>query len=198
MTVKYRVRIRTADAEVEVEAESLDEIEAAIGEVRSRSFFGGGSRTDAGSKARSRQTQETEPTGGSASTKRPDLVEIVNSIKEADEFDVVDRVVLSQRAELPRVLMCGYYALKSTRNPHLTTSDVETITNELGVRIKAQNASRSFTTKARMFFTADRVRRKGVPVRYKLNRAGELAFSRMLEAGREADDTPSEDGARNA
>jgi hypothetical protein len=107
-------------------------------------------------------------------------MEIVTAIKDSDDYPAIEREILNKKAEVPRVLLACYFAGRVTDDPYLSSGDIETITNEFGVRIKASNVNGSFSGNSSKYFTADRVRRKGVTIRHKLNRVGESAILAMI------------------
>jgi hypothetical protein len=175
----FRAKVQLGDTEVEVEAGSPAELREAIESVRGD--FGTGTGVsgligDGLADDPSAAIKKSTPSGIARS-----LIDVVNAIKESDRYDAIESRILDKKPMLPRVLLCSYFANKTLDDPYLTTSQVETITHDLGVRIKASNVSGCFTDSGRAYFTADRVRRKGVAVRYKINRAGIRYVEGMLE-----------------
>lgn len=130
-------------------------------------------------KAAQRKRAST-PSSGRVARSDDELLGLVHHIQAIDESTDLGEKVLSQRAQLPRILMCVYYAAKCyADDPYLTTGEIETVTDQLGVRIDSSNASKvlkNYTT----YVTADAMRKPGAIVGYKLNRNGISYFENLL------------------
>lgn len=119
------------------------------------------------------------PSGGRSARSDEELLELVHHIQELDEsIDLAGRV-LSKRAQLPRILMCMYYAAKRFTDPYLTTGEIETVTDQLGIRIDSSNAGKVLK-KNSTYVTTDAMRKPGAIVGYKLNRSGIGHFENLL------------------
>lgn len=121
--------------------------------------------------------------GDGPADEQPDIARIVAVIKECDEAEAIEGKVLAKRDVLNRVLMC-LWAVHKYINPMLglTSGEVESITDQLGVKVAMSHASTTLSDRARSYVTADSVRRRGAPVRYRLNRRGVQAFDGVLSA----------------
>ena len=109
-----------------------------------------------------------------------DIPDLVAHIKDSDKFVAVEDCVLNNRAQLPRIMMALYFAAQFCSDPHLSTGEIETITDQLGVRIKMTNVGSAIKANHK-FFTAKVVRKAGTKVPYKLNRTGSQAFETVLQ-----------------
>lgn len=177
----YRVRVVAGAFQLDVAAESTEELLEGVGkldpavveELR-------GSMLTLLTEARGPQPSTTDQTATS-SGEREDLVEIVNAIRSSQDFPRIEQQILDNRAELPRVLLAVCFASKATSDPYLSAPQIETITSELGVRIRANNVRGLMRGRASRYFLPDRVRGARATIRYRVNRAGEQEFARLLE-----------------
>jgi hypothetical protein len=175
----YRAQVSVDGLEIEIEAPSLSELKKAIADAGGKAVAPRASRTDATTKGTSgRQSAQAKPRAAGAA-RSP--IEIVNAIKNDERWSDIETKVLDNRSELPRILMVGFFA-QQTEQPEVTTADIQSVTDELAVRIRVSNAANSLKTGAGRFFASDRVRKRGQQVRYRLNRAGEREFLRILDA----------------
>jgi hypothetical protein len=176
----FRARLSVEGTEYEVEASTPQELRDAMAKLRDEI----GAPSSRGSQRAARAKSQPEPPKAETTTQDP--IAIVNAIRGSDLFDAIETKILDKKNQLPRLLMCGYFA-EQTDRPHITTTDVETITRELGVRVQASNASTCFSQQGRNYFVSDRTKRKGVPTLYLITRAGIQEFNRLLDESSEGD-----------
>jgi len=126
--------------------------------------------------AKSRDNDEEEGSGAVGE------LAIVNRIKEDESLQWLHAIVDS-RDMTRRILAPLYVAAEiDSRADGLTSGLISRIYTELGVRIDTANVSRELSGKAKKYVLADKVRRKGAPVHYKISRAGR-AFLRQDRDG---------------
>ena len=95
--------------------------------------------------------------------------------------ECVETEILDKSDQLNRVLLPLYIVYKYFENySGLTTGDVETVTDGLGVRVLMRNASKVFATGGSKYVTSDVVRKQGRATRYKLNRRGTRRFEELF------------------
>ncbi len=110
-----------------------------------------------------------------------DHIGIVNLTKGSDEWDTIETNVLDKSNMLNRVLLPLYVVYEQLDNAHgLTSGDTAKVTRELGVPVSQPNASRTLSGSAKKFVVADKTRVRGIPVRYKLSRAGHKHMQQAL------------------
>ena len=157
---------------------SLEELQGLTQHLQSRPVSAAG-----GKSGRVGERLSAVADKGGPAEDEPDVARIVAVIKECDEAEVIDAKVLAQRDVLNRVLMCLWVVHKYINPMHgLTSGDVERITDQLGVRVAISHASTTLSDKARAYVTGDSVRKRGAPVKYRLNRRGVQAFEEVLAA----------------
>ncbi|MGA2916865.1 MAG: hypothetical protein ABSE89_12645 [Sedimentisphaerales bacterium] len=108
-----------------------------------------------------------------------DIAKFVGQIKDSKIYEQVEKNIIDKRNQLAKILMCLYFAREFLETPYLTTGQIEAITNELNIKVEIANAS-NVIKKNQKYFTGKTVRKRGLPVPYKLNRLGEKAFEKML------------------
>ncbi len=124
-----------------------------------------------------RQTRDKEAAPNEQET-TIDYAAVANAVHESDKTEDIQKNVLDKRDSLGRILTAFHFA-HETGNEHLTTGDIEKITDQLRVKISKSNVSHCMATNRR-YFSAGTTRRRGAKVPYKLNRQGELAYKRCL------------------
>lgn len=102
-----------------------------------------------------------------------DIATICNIAKTCDDAEAIEEHILDQPSRINRVLLPLYLVHKHfDRSLALTTGDIASVTAELRVPVHLSNVSTTISGAASKYVMGDRVRRKGQPVRYKLNRRG--------------------------
>jgi hypothetical protein len=84
-------------------------------------------------------------------SEKVDIVEIVNKIKDSDNYNKLETNVLDETQNLPRILMCMHYANEYKEGIYLTTGQVEAITDQLGVKITKSNAGSNIKSNQKYF-----------------------------------------------
>lgn len=178
MGTVYRVRYRKADFEIEIESSDKAFVDSKLSEFVRRETPPSGKQTR-GRGANRERDRGKKGDESSVSNSTVNIPDIVDSIKNSEDHSLLDSNVLKKPSQLPRILMCLYY-VKDNEDPYLTTGQIETITDQLGVKIKSQNAANTIKRNL-SYFSADRVRKTGAIVRYKLNRKGIEEFKKILK-----------------
>lgn len=108
------------------------------------------------------------------------LPQIASAINDADDYDKIEENILKKSAQLPRVLLCLHYAAQVPGPDALTTGQIEDVTHQLDVGIKAQNVNTTIKRNLR-YFASDAARRQGARVPYRLNRRGKEAYAKAVK-----------------
>src|SRR5581483_11325107 len=102
-----------------------------------------------------------------------DLIEIVNLIRTTKDSEKFETAILDHDNRLNRVLLPLFVVHEYKANAFgLTSGEINKITAELGVPVRQPDASKCLSGPARAYVMGDKMRIKGQPVRYKLNRRG--------------------------
>jgi hypothetical protein len=125
-------------------------------------------------KPKTKQSSKTPPRSTPSSETGPlDLNEIVNFIKDSEEYEAIEKNILDRASTVDRVLLPLYVVHEHQGNRvGLTSGEISTVTTELGVRIAMPNVSTALADSASRYVIGDKVRRKGKSVRYRLSRRG--------------------------
>ena len=130
------------------------------------------------------KTKKTDSGGDGPSVAEPDYAAIVNMVHDCDETDAISEKILDSHGILNRVLLPLYIIHKYFDDEwELTSGDISKITNDLKVKVSTPHASTRLSGEGKKYLAADSVGRKGVPVRYKLNRKGIQYMENLLAAG---------------
>lgn len=139
-----------------------------------------GTDEDDGTTREKRQDQAERETREQESG--PDILKIATAIRDADNYSEIDENILKKNAQLPRILLCLHHASGVPGPDTLTTGQIQDVTSELGVQIKAQNVNNTITKQAnRKYFAPQKVRKPGAKVPYKLNRRGIEAYKKVVK-----------------
>lgn len=175
----YRVKYKTGDLEVEVESTDKAYVDSKLAELLTISE-GTPAKKAAARKRRRKATGRSSSLDNDRNSTSIDFPAIVEAINDSDEHDSIDKHILSKSAQLPRIIMCLDFAATALDSPYLTTGHIQTITDQLGVKIKSQNAAKTIKNNQK-YFTADSVRKTGAIIKYKLNRKGQAAYKALLK-----------------
>lgn len=113
------------------------------------------------------------------------IMNIVNKIKNCEKSDKIETQVLDKNDQEGRILLPYYISYKYFLNRCLTTVDIEKITGELGVKIKAPNVANKIKESLLRYLDSDSPRKRGKPTPYKLNRKGVKHFEEILKISEE-------------
>jgi hypothetical protein len=116
----------------------------------------------------------------SASLDQNLIMDIVNKIKNCEESDKIETQVLDKDDQEGRILLPYYISYKYFSNRPLTSGDIEKITEELGVKIKAPNVINKIKKSLLKYLDSMSPRKKGKPTLFKLNRKGVKRFEEIL------------------
>lgn len=169
----YRVKYKKGEVEIEVESTDKAYVDKKLTELLSSSEE---PRKPTPSK-RSKTNKANDSGGG---TGQVDVPAVVDAINDFDDHEKIEEHILKKPGQLPRIIMCLKFAASTLDSPLLTTGDIETITDQLGVKLFSRNAA-SAIKKNQKYFTLDSVRKPGAIVKYKLNRKGETAYETLLK-----------------
>jgi hypothetical protein len=99
--------------------------------------------------------------------------EIVNLIRSCDDAERIEKQILDKSNVVSRCLLPLYIIHQQLQNTFgLTTGQISAITKELGVPIFQPNVAKALAGPAGRFVMASRIRKRGVPVTYTINRRG--------------------------
>ncbi len=166
-------------------------IEGSPEEVAKLLALYGGASSAPGTPARppekkAKKEAKTQKTAGHTTPKKdtgvtPDLPKVINLIKTCDEAEVIEVKILDKVGQVNRILLPLYVVHEHLNNAHgLTTGEVSQITKELGIPVHVSNVSHTLSGTASKYVIADRIRKKGHPVRYKISRRGVTYFNGVL------------------
>lgn len=111
-----------------------------------------------------------------------DLNEIVNSIKNCDEAENIERNILDRTSQVDRILLPLYIGKKYIdAKITLTSGDISKVLGDLGINIFTPNVANALSGSASKYVIGDKVRKKGQVVRYKISRRGEQYLESVID-----------------
>jgi len=178
MSNNYRVHYKKGDVEVEVESTDKNYVDQMLNKLVSLSPKPPEPQQKGGHKGQRRRKTEqpTEDERGERSI--IDVADIAAKIHDSDKFQQIEKNILNKNHMLPRVLLAFHFAHENGAE-FITTGDVEAITDQLRIKIAQSNVSHCISN-SKKYFTAEKVRKRGAKVPYKLNRQGIGAFQKCL------------------
>ncbi len=182
----YRVHYKKGDVEIEVESTDKDY----VGQMLQKFLPPQAPKIPAGKPAKQKgkppKIGRRHPQGKEAVANEEetmiDYAAVANAVHESDKTEDIQKNILNKRDNLGRILLSFHFAHEAG-NEYLTTGDVEKITDQLRIKISQPNVS-GCVAKNRKYFSAARARRRGAVVPYKLNRAGEQAYEKLIAGGK--------------
>lgn len=175
----YRIKYKKGDFELEIESTEKDYVDSMFKELLESKIE---PQPAVKKKTPARKPKPATPkvNGGAESADKVDIPVLIEAINDSDDHDAIDENIISKSAQLPRIIMCLKFAESTLESPYLSTGHIQTITDQLGIRIKSQNAATTIK-KNQKYFTADGVRKTGALIKYKLNRKGLAAYGKLLK-----------------
>lgn len=158
------------------------EIDGTVEEIQALTAIYSTQAAGAGPSAKQKSSGYTPPQHSGDEDAEPDINQIVSIIRDCDEAETIENKVLDGRSVPNRVLLPLYILNKYLAGMSgLTSGDIEKITEQLGVKVAMSSASTNLSGAVKSYVTGDTVRKKGAPVRYKLNRRGVQYFEELLK-----------------
>lgn len=178
----YRVRYKKGDVELDIESSDKEYVDRKLAELcqveDTQNRVNNGERTRR--KEKTRERDDTSGSDGNARVADSVLADIVASVSDADNYEDIGKYVLDRPNRTARILMCYYFAHKHPTDPALTSTNVERITKQLGIGIAAPNVAKVIRRGVSKYLMADRVRKRGFAVHYKINRRGIAIFEKIV------------------
>jgi hypothetical protein len=180
----HRIRLRKGDVEIEIESSDRSYLDSKLSELV-KQFV-----TLPSADSPPKKTRHKTPTKAKASGVQPaaegekaiiDIPGLLEHIKGKEEYDRVEKNIIDGRSILPKIIMCLHYATDFFDDPYLTTGQIQSITDQLGIKVAMANAANKIRDNQK-FFTGKKVRKKGQAVPYKLNRQGEQEFQTYISS----------------
>lgn len=186
MNSNYRVKYKNGSFEVEIESSDKSYVDSKLAEfiaMEESERNQNGKQVSNSKQTKRKGTKATAQNSGVPDSKdNVDVAKIVAAINDDDEYDKIEEHILNKSGQLPRIIMCLYHAESADQSP-ITTGSIQTITDQLGIKITNANAAKTIKNNLK-YFVADSVRKKGAIMKYKLNRKGNDAFQKLLNGER--------------
>lgn len=181
MSENYRVRYKSGEFEIEVESNEKNFVDSKLKELLQTTLTVESKPSTTPKKKQTNNVSRKSPAGENQNEENGlDILQIVNAINESDDNSKIDEQILQKSSQLNRVLLVLYFVLEEYDNSTFcSTSEVDKITDQLGVRMKAPNVAGQFKTNSK-YFAASGVRTKGAQIKYKLNRKGISEYERII------------------
>ena len=151
------------------------------------SLYGGQEGIPSRKRGSRKKGKPNAPTSAGTSLKvrapGPDLSQIINLVKTSEDAEAIETRILDRASVVNRVLLPLYIVHEYLENEFgLTSGDVSKVTTDLGIPVQTANASTTLSKTAARYVIGDKVRKKGVPVRYRLSRRG-VQYMKSVVAG---------------
>jgi hypothetical protein len=161
---------------------SVEELEQMLQKYSSDSpkRHSGKNPTKSGSRTKN-QKHASENLNGKSDQEEIDLTSVIQHVRDSESSDLITSRVLDHPNMLNRVLLPIYVAQVGLhQNMGMTSGEISKILRDLGTPISIPNVSTTLSRTARNYVMGDKVRKKGVPVRYQLTRRGVQYFEELL------------------
>ncbi len=123
--------------------------------------------------------KKTSTDGGGSKIGQDPIVEIVNTIKETNAAESIEKNILDRSSQINRIILPLYISSKELKNAFsLTSGEIAQILNELGTPISVANVSGALAGVASKYVVGDKARKRGHSTRYKISLRG----SKYLES----------------
>jgi hypothetical protein len=182
MSDHYKIHFKQGDSEYTIESTKRDFINEMLARIDTESSV-------PNSKTSSNHHQDTEVGVSTAKAetestkegqnKEVDILKIVNSIRESDEYEIIEQRILKITARLNKVLLAYYFGHKCGFDK-ISTKDVSEVTDHLHTKLESYHVGRVIARESKYFTTYGKVK-PGVPPEYKLNQKGIEKIKKLLQ-----------------
>lgn len=181
MANQIKIRLKSGEHEIEIEAtpaevDRLLETWWSSPTVSSSGNKNTGSPRGRRSKTGRSRRSDAAPKGNTKASANFDPQEIVNAMREHEDYDTWEEKVLHQRAHGPKVKLVAWNA-----DDFLTSGQIHSVLDGLGVKIDISAASRALKAEASSF-QQQGVRKRGSVPLYKLTSKARKDFTNWLES----------------
>lgn len=140
------------------------------------------------SPAREQKTTKSAHPESSAQTDMVNHAEIANQIKQSEEASVIAEQILDKRDQTNRVLLPLFIVHEYFENRYaLTTGDISKILGNVGIKISNSHVADELGDSSSRYVIGDRIKSKGVRIKYKISRPGVQRLKAVLSVNRIAD-----------
>lgn len=162
----YRIKYKSGNLEIELESDDKEFVEAKFKELVAK------------------PSPNIPPPRGQAANDDSadndfDVNAIVNAINESERYKTIEEKILNKSNVLNRILLVLYFINQIYPALAISTGGIQSVTDQLGVRISSANAATTIKNDSK-YFAADTVRKKGAIVKYKINKKGIDEFEKLL------------------
>src|SRR5712664_262384 len=177
----YRVRYKKGDVELDIESSDKQYVDRKLAELwKVDESPRDVTRGRSAKKEKTKATENGDDVEASVKVSDRVLANIISSINDAANYDNIAKHVLDKTDRNARILLCYYFAHKHATDPALTSTHVERLTGQLGIKIASPNVAKVIRQGTSKYLTADRVRKQGLAVHYQINRRGIAAFENIV------------------
>ncbi|GEM_PF-6224820 len=120
-------------------------------------------------KRKTSKSQVVSKTSDEAS--QIDPVQVAAAIRNSEYYPIVKEKVLQARNQLNKILLVSYYILKTYSRRPATVGTIESITEELGARLKSSNIATQIKKRLDLFEVVE-IKRRRIVKGYIINKAG--------------------------
>lgn len=144
------------------------------------SLYGGSARQDA-SRDTKKQTSVRTPKNSSNQDKKDMVLEVVNSIKNADDIEEIEKRILEKSSQVDRVLLPLYIIMRDFDNGFsLSSNDIYRILKELGINMALPNIIKTLKGSALKYVVADKATKKNQSTPFKISIRGKKYIEELL------------------
>ena len=176
MVTNYRVRLKKGEQEIEIESTDKNYVDSKLNELLPK--FSQIIEKSTTSKPGKKKTDKPEMGKDLSVDSKFNANTLVERIHEFKNYSDVETNIINKKDMLSKIMMCMYFAKDLFDPPHLTTGQVEAITDQIGIRIAMSNVGHKIK-KNMKYFSKGKIEGNKVP--YKLNLPGERAFEKCMK-----------------
>ncbi|WP_422037067.1 hypothetical protein [Roseibium sp.] len=144
-------------------------------------LYSGGSQPTAPSAKSGQPKEDIKAAATDGPSDDVDLSQIANTIFDCEETEALEKHILGHSDVVNKIMMCLYINEKYFNSqPALTTGEISKILSQLGISVATSNVSLAISRKANKYVMKDNVTKKGVIIRYSINRPGKQYFEEVL------------------
>ena len=163
---------------------TVAQIDGTLEEIKVLLEFYGASKTDYTTKSQKDGRTAKRETVKREAKDEIAINDIVRQIKDCELADSIEKQILESTSRVNRILLPIFIAQERLKySIGLTTGEISSVTRDLGVPIHVANISNVIKTNAARYVYGDKVRKKGLPIRYKLTNRG-VRYIKSVIAGK--------------
>lgn len=176
MENNYKIKYKNGNVEFEIESTDKMFVEERLKDLLGTNIKPAAPKQQPAKKAKTIIKDEHQTLEGESTLS---VMAVYNSIIDSDQHNIIEDKILNKSNNLHKILLIAYHANIINSGEYFTTSFIQDVTDQLGIKIATRNVASKMKSENK-YFTVENLRKQGAAVNYKINRKGIQEFEKII------------------